>query len=263
MARVVLRVKNRAEIEEKYTFDSRVGTIEELGQDQKIMRFITDAVAEMLRTAAYQTVSFQDALLMVLVNISGREWGRGAMGFLPNRQFWEFGVGPDPKAPSDRICLTIGRDYTYRDYLLSRREYFNGRQDQFVQGVAMFCRDGQLSCAPHDIINVLKRAASVPPKRGTVIKGLYNNYLQDIWQKDQKTNTSPYIGWWDVMADHLHMKMPQEPHRSMFFRSVVSNLKMQRRHVRRGVKTSTGRWLSSWEVSRKQGLQALPLSAAS
>jgi hypothetical protein len=224
MAHVTLRVRNHAEIEEKYTFDSKVGTIEELNQNEKIMRFVSDAVTEMLKTAAYDNVSFQDALLMVLVNISGKEWGRGAMGFLPNKLFWELGVGPDPKAPKNRICFTIGKDHTYRDYILSRREHFNGGQDQFVQGVAMFCRDGQLSCAPHDIINVLKRASSVPPKRATVIKGLYNNYLQDIWQKDGKTNTSPYIGWWDDMADHLHMKVPPEPSRAMFFRSTPQGM---------------------------------------
>ncbi|MEW6667617.1 MAG: hypothetical protein AB1512_20610 [Thermodesulfobacteriota bacterium] len=224
MAQVILRVKSRADLKERYTFDSRVGVIEELGQDKKIMRFLTDAVTAMLRDSTYKAVSFQDALLMLLVNISGREWGRGAMGFLPSGKYWEFGVGPDSKAPGNRICFPIGRDYTYRDYYLSRRECFDSRQDQFVQGVAMFCRDGQLSCAPHDIVNVLKRASGVPPKRHTVIKGLYNNYLQDIWQRDFRTNTSPYIGWWDVMADHLHMKIPEGPHPSMFFRSTPQGM---------------------------------------
>ena len=41
------------------------------------------------------------------------------------------------------------------------------------------------------------------------------------------------------------------------------NFQMLRRHVRRGLKAGTGRGLSTWEISRKQGFQAQSQSVVS
>jgi len=231
MAQVIINLKNMRELKERYAFDSRIGIIEELGQGKKIIRFLTDSVTEMLKDSSYQSVSFQDAILILLVNIWGKEyWGRHSMGVLPGYSTYELIVGPNPKDPNSKFCLTIEPGYTYRDYYQARRQYLQTRQDQFVRGVAMFTRDGHLSCAPHDIINVMIRASAVPPKRGRAIIGLYNNYLQDIWAGDGKTNTSPYIGWWDVMADHLHIRAPRSGYPTLpsssttFFQSIPQGL---------------------------------------
>ena len=54
--------------------------------------------------------------------------------------------------PKRRACLTIGAHFNYRDYYLTRIEYLHNGQNQFVCGVVMFCRDGQFSRFPHDLL---------------------------------------------------------------------------------------------------------------
>jgi hypothetical protein len=176
-------------------------------------------------------VNFQDKFLLVVMNAPGSEYGRGAAGIVP-------GDGPENAtdmfigdfAAADRgkfadeslfrvvdnsklIGFVAPQGYTFADYFRDREK--ESAKDQFILGMAMFGTDGPLSCATHDILHGLRRKsayADPPEGRSRAVHCLYNLVQQSKWlvgtqehgKMDRSITVSPYIGWWDPVADHLH-----------------------------------------------------------
>lgn len=124
-----------------------------------------------------------------------------------NEDFFRFVAG------SKLVGMVGPQGYTYDDYFRDREK--QSPKDQFILGLAMFGTDGPLSCATHDILHGLRRKsayADVPEGRTRAVHCLYNLVQQSKWllgteehgRMDRSITVSPYIGWWDPMADHLH-----------------------------------------------------------
>ncbi len=179
----------------------------------------------------YPGLNFQDKFVLVVMNAIGAEYGRGAAGVVP-------ADGPDNAtdlfigdvAAADRskftdeaffrvadndklVGLVAPQGYTFTDYFRDRET--ESAQDQFILGLAMFGTDGPLSCASHDILHGLRRKsayADPPEGRSRAVHCLYNLVQQSKWlvgtaehgRTDRGVTVSPYIGWWDPVADHLH-----------------------------------------------------------
>lgn len=195
----------------------------------RVQKLILEIMARVVQK--HPEINFQDKFLLVVMNAVGAEYGRAAAGVLP-------ADGPDNATDmfigdlhdADRgkftdeaffrvtenskvIGFVAPQGYTFADYFRDRAE--ESVEDQFVLGMAMFGRDGPLSCASHDILHGLRRKsayADPPEGRNRAVHCLYNLVLQSKWlvgsqeygRADRSITVSPYIGWWDPMADHLH-----------------------------------------------------------
>lgn len=186
------------------------------------------------------TINYQDKFIFLVLNATGNEYGRGAMGALPTggpQPISDLFIGDvteeDRALFSDETNFRIvetsegakvigfisATSYTFADYFRDRADYV--QDDQFILGMAIFGTDAPVSCASHDILHGLRRkSASANPPEGRIraIDCLYNLPLQDQWligseehgSFDRSVNCSPYIGWWDPMGDHLHPHPPRE-----------------------------------------------------
>jgi hypothetical protein len=179
----------------------------------------------------YPDFDYQDKLLFVVLNATGAEYGRGAMGALPTGAVYDLFIGDigpeDADVFSDPATLRVVETssgtklvglistagYTFDQYFADRQA--RAVDDQFLLGMAIFGTEAPLSCASHDILHGLRRrsaSASPPEGRMRAIDCLYNLSLQSQWTVgtddhgmfDRSVNCSPYIGWWDPMGDHLH-----------------------------------------------------------
>jgi hypothetical protein len=168
----------------------------------------------------------------MVLNALGSEYGRGAAGVLPTAgldPIYDVFIGnlapadkdkfADPtyfRIVGDRVVGLIRKSgYTFDDYFRDRGDA--AYDDKFFTGMAMFGKDGPLSCATHDVLHGLHRKsayATLPEGRARAAICLYNLYFQSLWVVgneahgtfDRSINVSPHIGWWDPMADHLHPK---------------------------------------------------------
>jgi len=220
-----------------YTFGWLVGmeTEEIQGVDpDAVQRLILDITA--LAVAEHPEIDFQNKFLFVVLNATGREYGRGAAGAVPTgglEPLYDLFIG-EQGAPGQslfddstnyrlvgdgRVVGAITKSaYTFEDYFQERDAYLHC--DQFILGMGLFGTDAPLSCASHDILHGLRRksAYAEPPEgRSRAINCLYNLQLQSQWligteehgRFDRAINCTPYIGWWDPMADHLHPVLPR------------------------------------------------------
>ncbi len=189
-------------------------------------RFVLDIMAKVVER--YPTLDFQDKLILAVINADGEQYGRGAMCAVPTGDFFDLFVGDIrseedlQRYSSDSSCfrtiddrkvvavITKGEGYTFDDYFQDRGNL--GIGDQFIRGMVMFEKTAQLSCASHDITHAIRRKsayADPPEGRNKAVNCLYNLPLQTEWFKnscDRSVNCSPYVGWWDSMADHLHSR---------------------------------------------------------
>jgi hypothetical protein len=198
--------------------------------DPQIMRkLILDVMAGVVEQ--YPEVNYQNKFIFLILNATGAEYGRGAAGAIPGEgidPIYDMFIGnleagkreefSDPEnfrvINQNKVIGLIGLNgYTYDDYFRGRGEA--AYNDQFILGMAIFGKDAPLSCASHDILHGLRRKsayADPPEGRGRAISCLYNLPLQSKWMVgsenhgrfDRSVTASPYIGWWDPMADHLH-----------------------------------------------------------
>jgi len=179
----------------------------------------------------YADIKFQDKFLLVVLNAIGAEYGRGAAGVIPADgadNATDLFIGNVAAADRDKFAdeaffrvtdnsklvgLVAPKGYTFADYFRDREK--ESATDQFILGLAMFGTDGPLSCATHDILHGLRRKsayADPPEGRSRAVHCLYNLVQQSKWlvgtqehgRMDRGITASPYIGWWDPMADHLH-----------------------------------------------------------
>jgi len=199
---------------------------------QQLLLDIMGAVVQ-----AHPEIDYQDKFLLVVLDAVGEEYGRGAAGFLPGagaNAMYDLFIGDvapaqqptftDPayfrQVAEDRVLGVIdAQGYTFERYFQDRGEAAAG--DQFIRGMAVFSTDAPLSCASHDILHGLRRksATAEPPEgRQRAVNCLYSLPLQSQWivgtaehgSCDRSLNCTPYIGWWDPMADHLHPRKPRE-----------------------------------------------------
>jgi len=176
-------------------------------------------------------INFQDKFLLVVMNAAGAEYGRGAAGIVPAdgpENATDMFIGDFTAADRDKfadetffrivdesklIGFVAPQGYTFGDYFRDREK--ESAKDQFILGMAMFGTDGPLSCATHDILHGLRRKsayADPPEGRSRAVHCLYNLVQQSKWlvgtqehgKMDRSVTVSPYIGWWDPVADHLH-----------------------------------------------------------
>lgn len=176
-------------------------------------------------------INFQDKFLLVVMNAIGAEYGRGAAGIVPGdgaENATDMFIGDVAAADRNKfadetifravdnsklIGFVAPQGYTFADYFRDREK--ESAKDQFILGMAMFGTDGPLSCATHDILHGLRRKsayADPPEGRGRAVHCLYNLVQQSKWmvgtqehgKMDRSITVSPYIGWWDPLADHLH-----------------------------------------------------------
>jgi len=176
-------------------------------------------------------INFQDKFLLVVMNAPGAEYGRGAAGVVPadgpdnaTDMFIGAVTAADRSKFTDEVFFRVTDNsrligfvaptgYTFADYFRDREK--ESATDQFILGLAMFGTDGPLSCASHDILHGLRRKsayADPPEGRSRAVHCLYNLVQQSKWlvgtqehgKTDRSVTVSPYIGWWDPVADHLH-----------------------------------------------------------
>jgi len=235
--------KGYAEIElsgmpQDYNFGWLVGmetdNISEVNPEA-VRKLILEIMARLV--AAHPDIDYQDKFIFVVLNATGNEYGRGAAGFLPStgkNPMYDLFIGDvspaDEQLFADPACFqTAGNGkivgiidaetYPFTRYFQERAQY--AAHDQFIRGMAAFSTDAPLSCASHDILHGLRRKsayADPPEGRARAVNCLYNLQLQSKWLVgtsehgvcDRSINCTPYIGWWDPMADHLHPKKPRE-----------------------------------------------------
>ncbi|MBN1953721.1 MAG: hypothetical protein JW900_01615 [Anaerolineae bacterium] len=200
-----------------------------------VRRLILEVMARVLEHDP--ALGYQDRFILMVLNASGAEYGRGAAGFLPTTgvdPLYELFVGDlaegEAEAFADEthfrvvdgarvVGLIDSTGYTFDDYFRDRQAHVAA--DQFIRGMACFSRDAPLSCASHDVLHGLRRQsayANPPEGRVRALNCLYNLPLQSLWLVgtpehgpfDRSVNCSPYIGWWDPMGDHLHPTMPRD-----------------------------------------------------
>jgi hypothetical protein len=204
-----------------------------------VQQNILDAMAKVVQKHA--TIGYQDKFIIFVFNALGSEYGRGAAGALPTAgvdPIYDLFVGNAAQGDSQKfsdhtyfrivdgtrvVGIVKGSGYTFGDYFRDRG-YFN--DDQFIKGIAIFAKDGPLSCASHDILHGLRRRsayADPPEGRGRAVNCLYNLLLQSQWVVgsergpfDRSINCSPFIGWWDPMGDHLHPRTDPKTPREFF-----------------------------------------------
>ncbi len=181
-------------------------------------------------------LDYQDKFLLVVLNATGTEYGRGAAGVVPTggvEPLYDLFIGDVTADEAARfsddqhfrmvggkLVGAIGKSgYTFADYFRDRES--RQAEDQFILGMALFSTDAPLSCASHDILHGLRRKsayADPPEGRERAVNCLYNLQLQSQWlvgtpehgRCDRSINCSPYIGWWDPMGDHLHPTLPRD-----------------------------------------------------
>lgn len=195
-----------------------------------LQKVILDIMTKVVQK--YPEINYQDKFIFVVFNALGAEYGRGAMGALPTGgvdPIYDLFVGDVSEADLEKfsderyfriikgvkvVGIVKETGYTFEDYFQDRREHLD--KDQFIRGMAIFDKQAPLSCASHDILHGLRRKsayADPPEGRGRAVNCLYNLVLQSEWlvnNFDRSINCTPYIGWWDPMADHLHPKTPRE-----------------------------------------------------
>jgi len=195
-------------------------------------RLILEVMARVVQK--HSAIDYQDKFLLVVLNATGTEYGRGAAGVVPTggvEPLYDLFIGDVSadeaalfsdeehfRVVGDKIVGTINKSgYTFADYFRDREEH----ADQFILGMGLFSTDAPVSCASHDILHGLRRKsayADPPEGRERAVNCLYNLQLQSQWlvgtpehsRCDRSINCSPYIGWWDPMGDHLHPVMPRD-----------------------------------------------------
>lgn len=223
-------------------------------ENDMVVKVILDIMAGTVQ--AHPEIDYQDKYIFAVLNATGSEYGRGAMGAIPGAGYDVF-VGNVNEADlalfsderyfrlldNGKLVGLIGPEgYTYEDYARDRDAYMDG--DQFITGMALFGSEAPLSCASHDILHGLRRksaSANPPEARDRAINCLYNLPMQSQWLVgadgatpfDRSVNCSPYIGWWDPMGDHLHPGFPRiffggHPHAMCSFTKLRMGLIPQR-----------------------------------
>ena len=205
--------------------DERIDSLNPDAVQRLVLEVMTRVVTQ------HPEINYQDKYLIMVMNAPGSEYGRGAAGVLPGDGAdspCDMFIGDVSSAnktkfaddryfsllDSSRVIGFVGpKGYTFEDYFQDREK--ESPRDQFILGIAMFGSDGPLSCASHDILHGLRRKsayADPPEGRTRAVHCLYNLVQQSKWVVgtqehgtfDRSVTVSPYIGWWDPMADHLH-----------------------------------------------------------